>query len=59
MGRRKGSLNKVRKEIAPKVYPIRLDGDLHEWVFSKKNKNRYFNDLIRKDYEEHLNNQED
>jgi hypothetical protein len=39
---------------ANKVYPVRLDMDLYEYVQTKPNKNEYFNDVVRRDYEEYL-----
>lgn len=60
MGRRKGSLNKTtKKRKCDKIYPIRLDYDLQEWVETKPNRNAYFNEIIRKDYEEYLKNKEE
>lgn len=54
-GRPKGSKNKNCVNLkSDKVYPVRLDIDLQEWVDSLPNKNRYFNEIIRKDMEEKM-----
>lgn len=54
-GRPKGSKNKNYVNLkSDKVYPVRLDIDLQEWVDSLPNKNRYFNEIIRKDMEEKM-----
>lgn len=58
MPRRKGSKNK--KSIclkSLKAYPMRFYIDLEEWVNQQENVCEYVNALIRKDYEEHLENQ--
>lgn len=53
MPRPKGSKNKVEKRTTTrKVFPIRLEKDLTEWVESHGNKNAYFNYIIRKDMEQ-------
>lgn len=55
MPRPKGAKNKDCVTLkSNKVYPIRLDIDLQEWVDSLPNKNRYFNEIIRKDMEEQM-----
>lgn len=58
-GRPKGSKNKTssKKKSSDKIFPFRPDIDLLEWVESRPCRNRYFNDLIRKDYEEYIKQQ--
>lgn len=55
MPRPKGIKNRTSVCMkANKVYPVRLDMDLYEYVQTKPNKNEYFNDVVRRDYEEYL-----
>lgn len=58
-GRPKGAKNKNSVNIkSDKVYPVRLDLDLEEWVSTMPNKNKYFNEIVRKDMEEQLKKEE-
>lgn len=59
VGRPIGSKNGEHKVcVQGKVFSIRLDLDLVDYYVSQGNKNRYINNLIRKDMEGQLNNKE-
>lgn len=59
MARLLGSKNKVKKNVVYKKYLLAVDKDIEEWFIGQEKKARYLNDLIRKDYEEYLKNQEE
>jgi hypothetical protein len=59
MARLLGSKNKVKKNVVYKKYLLLVDKDIEQWFIGQEKKARYLNDLIRKDYEEHLKNQEE
>lgn len=57
VGRPKGSKNKHKKEVSEKGKNVglRIDLDILDYLYSIPNKNRYINNLIRKDMEEQMN----
>lgn len=57
VGRPKGSKNKHKKEVSKKGKNVglRIDLDILDYLYSMPNKNRYINNLIRKDMEEQMN----
>lgn len=57
VGRPKGLKNKHKKEVSEKGKNVglRIDLDILDYLYSIPNKNRYINNLIRKDMEEQMN----
>ena len=57
VGRPKGSKNNQKKEVSEKGKNVglRIDLDILDYLYSIPNKNRYINNLIRKDMEEQMN----